>query len=57
MLMIGYYTGMILIGEVIALTWEDIDFKEKTINVNKILYYRQNSIWAICPPKLQHLLE
>lgn len=50
MLMIGYYTGM-RIGEVIALTWDDVDFKEKTINVNKILYYRQNSIWAIGPPK------
>lgn len=50
MLMIGYYTGM-RIGEVIALTWEDIDFKAKTITVNKILYYRQNSIWAIGPPK------
>lgn len=50
MLMIGYYTGM-RIGEVIALTWDDINFEEKTINIDKILYYRQNSIWAVGPPK------
>ena len=50
MLMIGYYTGM-RIGEVIALTWDDINFEEKTINIDKILYYRQNSIWAVGAPK------
>ncbi len=33
-LLIGYYTGA-RIGEVFALTWEDIDFEEKTLNINK----------------------
>lgn len=34
MLMIGYHTGM-RISEVCALTWDDIDFKNNTININK----------------------
>ena len=33
-LLIGYYTGL-RIGEVYALTWEDIDLKNQTITVNK----------------------
>lgn len=38
-LMIGYYTGM-RIGEVFALTWQDIDLKEATIDVNKTILRR-----------------
>ncbi|MFK5706041.1 tyrosine-type recombinase/integrase [Ligilactobacillus sp. LYQ139] len=34
MILTAIYTGM-RIGEIGALTWEDIDFKQKTINVNK----------------------
>lgn len=30
------YTGM-RIGETLALTWNDIDFDERTININKTL--------------------
>ncbi len=37
-LMIGFYTGF-RIGEVTALTWDDIDFKKQTISVNKTTYY------------------
>lgn len=38
-LLIGFYTGL-RIGEVFALTWEDIDLKEKTLDVNKLVYKR-----------------
>lgn len=38
-LLIGFYTGL-RISEVYALTWEDIDFKEKTLTVNKQVYKR-----------------
>ena len=34
-----YYSGMRK-GELLALTWRDIDFEEKTINVNKTSYDR-----------------
>ncbi|GAA0230700.1 tyrosine-type recombinase/integrase [Metaclostridioides mangenotii] len=37
-LLIGYHTGM-RIGEICALTWDDIDLTKKTINVNKTLVY------------------
>lgn len=36
-LIIGYYTGL-RIGEVMALTWEDIDLTQNTISVNKIIF-------------------
>ena len=36
-LMIGRYTGC-RIGEVMALTWEDIDFEDGTLSVDKIVY-------------------
>lgn len=39
-IMIGYYTGC-RIGEVMALTWEDIDLEKGTININKLLYKRK----------------
>lgn len=38
-LLIGFYTGL-RIGEVFALTWDDIDFEGKTISVNKLVYKR-----------------
>jgi integrase len=38
-IMIGYYTGC-RIGEVMGLTWDDIDIKNKTISVNKIIMKR-----------------
>lgn len=42
-IMIGYYTGC-RIGEVMGLTWSDIDLDKGTIDINKILYKRK-SIW------------
>ena len=34
--MIGYYTGM-RAGEIFALTWEDIDLKNRTISITKTI--------------------
>lgn len=42
-LLIGFYTGL-RIGEVYALTWEDIDFKEKTLDVTKLVYKRNYGV-------------
>lgn len=39
-IMIGYYTGC-RIGEVMALTWDDIDLDKGIIDVNKIIYKRK----------------
>ena len=54
-LLIGFYTGL-RIGEVHALTWDDIDLKEGTLEVNKQVYKRdkkkeENSSWYFGPPK------
>lgn len=38
-LLIGFYTGL-RIGEVYALTWDDIDLKDGTLSVNKLVYKR-----------------
>lgn len=42
-LLIGFYTGL-RIGEVYGLTWDDIDFKECTISVNKQAYKRNYGV-------------
>ena len=42
-ILIGYYTGL-RIGEAYALTWDDIDFKEKTLDVNKLVYKRNYGV-------------
>lgn len=39
------------IGEALALTWDDIDFENKTITVNKTLVYPTNSTPYISTPK------
>lgn len=50
-LMIGFYTGC-RIGEVLALTWNDIDFKNKTISINKALIFNdKNKQWYFGPTK------
>jgi integrase len=41
-LMIGYHTGC-RIGEVMSLTWDDIDLKERIIDVNKSLVKRDKN--------------
>lgn len=46
-----YYTGM-RVGEVLALTLNDIDFKNKTLSVNKT-YYRLTGKDLINPPKTE----
>lgn len=50
-LLIGYYTGM-RIGEVFALTWNDIDLNSKIIKCNKTLSYTAK-LWRISTPKTQ----
>ena len=42
-LMIGYYTGM-RISEVFALTWDDVDFENRTISVNKQVIKRNYGV-------------
>lgn len=42
-LMIGYYTGL-RIGETFALTWDDIDLKNRTLTVNKTIIKRNYGI-------------
>lgn len=42
-LMIGYYTGM-RISEVFALTWDDIDFENRTISVKKQVVKRNYGV-------------
>lgn len=44
------YTGL-RIGEAIALKWEDIDFKSKTINVNKSIAIAKNRDETLINPK------
>jgi integrase len=41
-------------GEMIGLTWDAIDLKERTLTVNKTLEYRHNrGYWRAGPPKTQ----
>lgn len=42
-LLIGYYTGL-RIGECFGLTWDDIDFENKVISVNKITVKRNYGV-------------
>lgn len=50
-LMIGFHTGC-RIGEVLALTWEDINFKTKTLSINKSLIFNdENKQWYFGPTK------
>lgn len=45
-----YYCGLRK-GELRALTWNDIDFKEKTIKINKNVVISENKKYAITTPK------
>ncbi|WP_024622200.1 tyrosine-type recombinase/integrase [Metaclostridioides mangenotii] len=51
-LQIAYYTGMRR-GEVCALTWDDIDFNKKTIDVNKTMIINLKSEYELIEPKTQ----
>ena len=42
-------------GEVIGLTWDAIDWKARTLTVNKTLKFRhKQKVWRAGPPKTQH---
>ncbi|MDF7668505.1 site-specific integrase [Lactobacillus sp. ESL0703] len=43
MILTAIYTGM-RVGEIMALTWSDIDFKAKTISITKSYAYASNQI-------------
>lgn len=43
----AFYTGM-RIGEILALSWADIDFKNRNINVNKTIQYIQDTETKKC---------
>lgn len=55
-LQIGYHTGM-RIGEVCALTWDDIDFSKRTININKTLIYNPSNDVHSVQLKQKHQIE
>lgn len=49
--MIAFHTGM-RAGEICALMWNDINFKEKTIRVNKSMFYNTElKTWELGMPK------
>lgn len=58
--MVGFNTGM-RIGEILALTWDDIDFENNVIHVNKTLVRLRNKAkecrFAIHPPKTQNSIR
>ena len=48
---LGYRCGLRL-GEAFALTWDDIDFKNRTLNVNKqVQWDKNNQSWFFTSPK------
>lgn len=47
-----YMTYGLRRGEIIPLTWQDVDFEEKTIIINKQYTYQGKEL-AICPPKTE----
>lgn len=56
---IAYYTGM-RIGEVMGLTWQDIDFKNKRINIDKqvtYISYKGKYEHLIVPPKTNNSIR
>lgn len=49
-LQIAYHTGA-RISECCALTWDDVDFKNQTISINKIIQKQENREWYFSTPK------
>ncbi|WP_307892431.1 tyrosine-type recombinase/integrase [Bacillus swezeyi] len=45
------------IGEALALTWDDINFEENTLTVNKMLVYPTNLTPYLSTPKSQASLR
>ncbi|MFL8675768.1 tyrosine-type recombinase/integrase [Clostridioides sp. GD02404] len=51
-LLIGFYTGMRR-GEIIALTWDDINLDNKTITVKHTLIKKKNGLFELSQPKTE----
>lgn len=49
-LMLGYYCGLRL-GEVFGLLWQDIDFKKKTLRVERQVQNLSARVWSFKEPK------
>lgn len=50
-LLLGYKCGM-RIGEAFAVTWDNVDFNNKTITIDKQLQWNEDTkMWYITPPK------
>lgn len=50
-LLLGYKCGLRL-GEAFAVTWQDVDFENATLNVNKQLQWSaEKGVWYFAPPK------
>ncbi len=53
-LMLAYKCGLRL-GEAYAVTWEDIDFEARTININKQAQYSDSGYWFFTLPKYRSI--
>ena len=49
-LMLAYHCGLRL-GEIFALTWDDIDFDNNKIDINKQIQMESSGYWTLCAPK------
>ncbi len=51
-LQIGFHTGF-RISEILGLTWDNIDFENKTITIDKILILKSSKDWMLQSPKTE----
>ncbi len=50
-MLFAYHCGMRL-GEAYAVTWDNVDFEDKTITINKQLQWdEEQKFWYLTPPK------
>lgn len=49
-IMIAFHTGMRR-GEILALSWEDINFEDKSISIKHSITFKKGGIWELTSPK------